>query len=73
MNFPSRRFLTTAAEAHLASLSNGKIRVFTGHEGAMPRKEWAFEYAAGKLVDAASTKMNFHRERLDWWKSKKKK
>jgi hypothetical protein len=31
----------------------------------------AFEYTAAKLADAAATKMSFHKERLDWWKTKK--
>lgn len=37
----------------------------------MKRDEWVFEYTAGKLAEAASSKMRFHEERLEWWKNKK--
>lgn len=33
--------------------------------------DWKFEYAASKLADAASTRAAYHRDRLDWWRSKK--
>ncbi|MGH8041532.1 MAG: hypothetical protein ACREPN_05760 [Rudaea sp.] len=38
----------------------------------MRRDQWRFEYAAGKLAEAAAVKMKFHRERLEWWKTKRK-
>lgn len=37
----------------------------------MIRENWLFEYAASDLATAAQTKMNYHRERLDFWKAKK--
>lgn len=37
----------------------------------MLRKDWGFDYTANKLAEAAATKMVFHQERLDWWKSKR--
>ena len=37
----------------------------------MLRKDWGFDYTANKLAEAASTKMAFHQERLDWWKAKR--
>lgn len=37
----------------------------------MLRKDWKFEYTASKLAEAASAKIAFHTERLEWWKSKK--
>jgi hypothetical protein len=37
----------------------------------MKRDEWVFEYAASDLAEAASGKMWFHEERLEWWKNKK--
>lgn len=37
----------------------------------MQRNEWKFEYTASKLADAALAKINWHKERLDWWKNKK--
>jgi len=37
----------------------------------MKREEWTFEYTASKLADAAQAKVDWHRERLAWWKDKK--
>ena len=37
----------------------------------MLRKDWGFDYNANKLAEAAATKMVFHQERLDWWKTKR--
>ncbi|RZT92561.1 hypothetical protein [Rivibacter subsaxonicus] len=37
----------------------------------MMRKEWAFDYAAGTLAEAASKKLAFHHERLEFWKQSK--
>ena len=37
----------------------------------MLRKDWGFDYTATKLAEAAATKMVFHQERLDWWKTKR--
>lgn len=37
----------------------------------MEREKWKFEYTASKLAEAAQTKVNWHTERLDWWKNKK--
>ena len=37
----------------------------------MLRKDWGFDYTANKLAEAAATKMVFHQERLDWWKTKR--
>ena len=37
----------------------------------MLRKDWGFDYTANKLGEAAATKMVFHQERLDWWKTKR--
>ncbi|KNZ33731.1 MAG: hypothetical protein AD742_04720 [Methylibium sp. NZG] len=37
----------------------------------MLRKDWGFDYTAHKLAEAASTKIAFHQERLDWWKAKR--
>lgn len=38
----------------------------------MRREKWRFEYAAGKLAEAADVKMKFHEERLEWWKVKRR-
>ena len=37
----------------------------------MQRNEWKFDYTAAKLADAAQTKIDWHTERLNWWKGKK--
>jgi len=37
----------------------------------MLRNDWGFDYTANKLAEAAATKMVFHQERLDWWKTKR--
>ena len=37
----------------------------------MLRKDWGFDYTATKLAEAAATKLVFHQERLDWWKTKR--
>jgi hypothetical protein len=37
----------------------------------MRRDQWRFEYAAGKLADAAATKIRYHSERLAFWKAKR--
>jgi hypothetical protein len=37
----------------------------------MIRKEWKFEYTANKLAEAAQAKVNWHTERLEWWRNKK--
>ena len=37
----------------------------------MLRKDWGFDYTATKLAEAAASKMVFHKERLDWWKTKR--
>ena len=37
----------------------------------MLRKDWGFDYTANKLAEAAATKMVFHQDRLDWWKTKR--
>ena len=37
----------------------------------MIRKEWKFEYTAIKLAEAAQAKVNWHTERLEWWRNKK--
>lgn len=37
----------------------------------MIRKEWKFEYTASKLAEAAQSKVNWHTERLEWWRTKK--
>jgi hypothetical protein len=37
----------------------------------MRRDRWRFEYAAGKLSDAAAKKVEYHSERLKFWKSKR--
>lgn len=37
----------------------------------MLRDEWKFEYNAERLCEAAMAKHAFHRERVEWWKSKK--
>ncbi|HET8941529.1 MAG TPA: hypothetical protein VFN13_06045 [Rudaea sp.] len=38
----------------------------------MRREEWQFEYAAGKLAQAAADKMKYHKDRLAWWLAKRK-
>jgi len=37
----------------------------------MLRNEWKFEYAASKLAEASQNKIDWHTERLNWWKTKK--
>lgn len=37
----------------------------------MQRCEWKFEYTTSKLAEAAQAKVNWHTERLEWWKTKK--
>jgi len=37
----------------------------------MQRTEWKFEYTAAKLAEAAQAKIDWHKERLEWWKTKK--
>jgi len=37
----------------------------------MQRKEWKFDYTAAKLAEAAQAKIDWHTERLDWWRAKK--
>lgn len=37
----------------------------------MQRTEWKFEYTALKLAEAAQLKIDWHTERLSWWKAKK--
>ncbi len=37
----------------------------------MLRKEWKFDYAASKLLEAAQGKIGYHQERLTFWKSKR--
>ena len=37
----------------------------------MQRKEWKFDYTAGKLAEAAKTKHLHHQERFEWWKEKR--
>ena len=37
----------------------------------MLRDEWKFDYPASKITEAAVIKLQFHRERFDWWKNKK--
>ena len=37
----------------------------------MQRKEWKFEYTAARLAEAAQLKIDWHSERLEWWKQKK--
>ena len=37
----------------------------------MRREEWRFEYTANNMATAAETKIKFHAERLEWWKSKR--
>lgn len=34
----------------------------------MLRAEWKFQYNAGRLADAAKTKMDHHNSRKAWWK-----
>jgi len=40
-------------------------------EMSMKREEWSFEYTASKLAEAAQAKVDWHTERLAWWKAKK--
>jgi len=37
----------------------------------MQRNEWKFEYTAAKLAEAAQAKIDWHGQRLEWWKTKK--
>lgn len=37
----------------------------------MQRSEWKFEYTASRLAEAAQAKIDWHAERLEWWKEKK--
>ncbi len=37
----------------------------------MQRTEWKFEYTASKLAETAQLKIDWHTERLEWWKNKK--
>jgi len=39
----------------------------------MGRNDWKFEYTAIKLAEAVQNKVNWHTERLEWWKNKKNK
>ena len=47
------------------------LLILLTEEIAMQRNEWKFEYTASKLAEAAQDKINWHKERLDWWKNKK--
>jgi len=37
----------------------------------MQRNEWDFDYTASKLAEATQIKIDWHKERLEWWKTKK--
>ena len=37
----------------------------------MLRNEWAFDFKASDLMNAAKEKEDFHKSRLDFWKTKK--
>lgn len=37
----------------------------------MKRKDWEFEYTAGKLAEAAKTKRDTHQKKFQWWETKK--
>jgi hypothetical protein len=37
----------------------------------MLRSDWEFEYTGAALAEAAKTKLEFHQERLAWWKEKR--
>ncbi len=37
----------------------------------MKRDGWTFEYTAAKLAEAAQTKISYHSEHLNFWKSKR--
>jgi len=37
----------------------------------MQRSTWNFDYTASKLAEAAQAKIDWHKERLEWWKTKK--
>lgn len=37
----------------------------------MQRTDWQFDYTAAKLGEAAQAKIDWHTERLEWWKTKK--
>ncbi|CAK0761321.1 conserved hypothetical protein [Gammaproteobacteria bacterium] len=37
----------------------------------MQRDDWAFEYAALRLAEAAAAKREHHQQRLSWWKERK--
>ena len=37
----------------------------------MQRDEWTFEYTASKLAEAAATKREHHKQRLEWWNGQK--
>jgi len=37
----------------------------------MLREKWEFEYTAAQLSDATVLKLEFHKERFEWWKDKR--
>ena len=37
----------------------------------MQRNEWKFDYTAKNLAQAAQVKIDWHKERMAWWKAKK--
>ena len=37
----------------------------------MQRNEWKFDYTASTLADAAQSRIDFHQERLSFWKIKR--
>ena len=37
----------------------------------MQRNEWKFDYTASALADAAQSRIDFHQERLSFWKIKR--
>jgi len=39
--------------------------------GNMKRKDWIFDYTAGKLADAAKAKKATHEGKREWWEQKK--
>ena len=38
----------------------------------MNRSTWKFTYTANRLLEAATSKKDFHLSRLDWWSNKRK-
>lgn len=36
------------------------------------RSDWTFEYTAGKLAEAAVSKCDHHKSRVEWWTAQKK-